>query len=233
MQLLTIIPARGGSKRVPGKNIKSLAGIPLIAHTIRAAQGAGCSQEIIVSTDDKDIAKVALDYEAHVPYLRDAKLASDSSDVIDTVIDIIEYFSNRNQFFDSILLLQPTSPFRTQATIRQAVALHQTTGQSVVTVSPASIKPSWFRRIDKNGNMLLPKEMEQNVTDKSIEQPLYELNGNIYLATVEQILANRSLYSDPTKAYIIENPIESLDIDTPLDWSLAEKIVDTEKGILS
>lgn len=222
MKLLAIIPARAGSKRVPGKNIKLLGGKPLIAHTIQAAQQSTYCHTIFVSTDCKEIAGIAQKYNAQVPWLRALNLADDSSDIIDAVIDILTRYQNQNIIFDSILLLQPTSPFRTAESIKKAVELHKNTGKSVVSVNQPTIKPAWFKRMDNEGNLLPYSVNPDDLSPLS----LYQLNGSIYLATVEQILSSRSFYSEPTKALIIENSIETIDIDTPLDWALAEKIIE-------
>jgi len=231
VNVLTIIPARSGSKRVPGKNTKILDGKPLIAHTILAALDSQSSNEIMVSTDSENIAQIARSYGASVPWLRPDNLAEDSSDVIHAVIDLIERYKSINREFDSIILLQPTSPFRKSDTIRKALELHQSSGQSVVSVSPSSLKHTWYKTLDTNGNMLKPKIFnEEYLVQNSPE--LYILNGSIYIATVEQILANQSFYSEPTKAFIIDSPRECIDIDTPYDWALAEKLVELKEEVL-
>lgn len=230
MNVLTIIPARSGSKRVPGKNTKILDGKPLIAHTILAAQASQCSNEIMVSTDSEEIAQVARSYGASVPWLRPDNLAEDSSDVIHAVIDLIQRYKSLNQEFDSIILLQPTSPFRKSDTIRKALELHKSTGQSVVSVSLSSLKHSWYKTLDKNMNLLKTKIFnEEHLTQESPE--LYMLNGSIYISSVEQILTNQSFYSEPTKAFIIDSLRECIDIDTFYDWALAERLVELKEEV--
>lgn len=231
MKLLTLIPARSGSKRVPGKNIKLLAGRPLIAHTIRAAQQSGCCDFIVVSTDTQEIADVALNYNAKVPWLRSDDLAQDSSDVVHAVIDVIERFMEIGQSFDSVLLLQPTSPFRKAKSIRKAVEMHSSSGHSVVSVYPASLKYSWYKTIDNEGNLIKPDVFNEKVL-QDYNPKLYLLNGSIYLSTVEHLLSQQSFYSQPTKAFVMENVGESLDIDTPYDWALAEKLLDLKEEVL-
>ncbi|WED41922.1 cytidylyltransferase domain-containing protein [Legionella cardiaca] len=228
MKILAIIPARSGSKRLPGKNIKPLAGMPLIAHSIISAQEAAICEEIVVSTDCPHIADVALKYGASVPWLRSSSLAQDLSDVIDTVTDTLQRYQNEKKSFDSVLLLQPTSPFRSASFIREAVALHQKTGHSVVSVSPPTIKPAWFRIVDKEGNLISSRIMSEYENELAHSE-LYQLNGSIYLASVEQILKHNSFYSEPTKALLIKNPHEAIDIDTSLDWILAEKLMESKE----
>lgn len=232
MKILTIIPARSGSKRVPGKNTKILAGLPLIAHSIRAAQQSMCCNQIVVSTDSQEIADIALSYDAIVPWLRSNNLAEDSSDVIDVVIDLIEGFKKMGLFFDSILLLQPTSPFRKPDTIRKAVELHKTSGQSVVSVNATQLKYSWYKTIDGSGNLETPNIFSE--ASPTNEQPeLYLLNGAIYISSVEQLILNKSFYSNPTKALVIDSPGECIDIDTFYDWALAEKLIELKEEELS
>lgn len=232
VKILTVIPARSGSKRVPGKNIKLLSGKPLIAHTIIAAQRSLCLDEIIVSTDCQEIVDISLSFGATVPWLRPNNLAEDSSDVIHAVIDLLERYKAINRNFDSVLLLQPTSPFRKPATIQKAVALHKTTGHSVVSVNASSLKPSWYRTIDPDGNLVSPKIFNEEYLKRDPAE-IYMLNGAIYLSSVEQIMANQSFYSEPTKALIMDNPSECIDIDTIYDWALVEKLIEIKEEVLS
>lgn len=225
MKILVIIPARSGSKRVPGKNIKLIGGKPLIGHTIALSASISEEKTIFVSTDCNQIAAIAKEQGAIVPWLRSADIAADSSDVIDAIQETLNRFEKLGEHFDSVLLLQPTSPFRSIETINKAIQLHKESGLSVVSVSPASIRPSWFRSVDSKGNLDTIAAFEP-YNDKTTFASLYELNGSIYLASVEQIKSNRSLYSKPVKALVIENVTEAIDIDTPLDWALAEKIIE-------
>ncbi|HIG0328905.1 TPA: CMP-N,N'-diacetyllegionaminic acid synthase [Legionella pneumophila] len=231
MRILAVIPARAGSKRLPGKNTRLLAGKPLIAHTIVAALQASCCEKIVVSTDSKQIADVAVQYGASVPWLRSEDLATDTSDVIHTVIDLLLKFQQMDVFFDSVLLLQPTSPFRKPETIRHAVEIHQATGKSVVSVSPISLKFSWCRSIDGQGNLVKP-ELFQDLEIYCNENPIYKLNGSIYIATAKQIIENKSFYSEPTKPLLLNSISESIDIDTPIDWALTEKLMELNQEAL-
>lgn len=230
MRILAIIPARAGSKRLPGKNTRLLAGKPLIAHTIKTAQQSGCCDEIVVSTDSEEIADIANQYGASVPWLRPADLANDTSDVIYTVIDLLDRFKNVNVYFDSVLLLQPTSPFRKPETIRKAVEIHQKTNKSVVSVNKEILKPTWYRMIDEQGN-LTKSEIFQVLDAYCKDVPIYKLNGVIYIASTEQIIKNMSFYSEPTKALPLNSFNESIDIDTPVDWALTEKLMELNQEV--
>ncbi len=232
MKVLAIIPARAGSKRLPGKNTRLLAGKPLIAHTINAAVQSSCCDEIVVSTDSQEIADISLQYGASVPWLRPDNLAKDFSDVTCAVVDMIEKYAKLNRYFDSVLLLQPTSPFRKAETIKKAVAMHKETGNSIVSINKVSFKPSWYRSIDKDGNLTRADVFSDN---SSIDEdsPIYRLNGAIYIASIEQIVTNNTFYSEPTKALLIESASESIDIDTTLDWALVEKLLELKDEVLS
>ncbi|ASQ46409.1 acylneuraminate cytidylyltransferase family protein [Legionella clemsonensis] len=231
MKILAFIPARAGSKRLPGKNVRLLAGKPLIAYTIIAAQKAACCDQIVVSTDSQEIAGISSHYGASVPWLRPENLAEDSSNVIDAVIDMLERYQTIDIYFDSVLLLQPTSPFRKPETIKQAVEMHIASGHSVVSVNSVMMKPSWYTTIDANGN-LCSSEIFNNHLQSAELSPLYKLNGSIYIASTEQIITNKSFYSSPTRALLIDKPSEGIDVDTTLDWALVEKLVETKEETL-
>lgn len=226
-----MIPARGGSKRLPGKNTKLFAGKPLIAHSIEAALASGCCAEVMVSTDSTEIAEVSKKNGASVPWMRPAELAQDASDVTDAIIYSLEKYKAIDVEFDSVLLLQPTSPFRTVETIQTAVEIHRQSGCSVVSVSPPSLKLNWCRYIDGQGNLEMPGFFDCAEYEES--NPLYKLNGVVYLSSVETITSKKSLYSEPTKALVLDNFAESIDIDTPIDWAIAEKMLELKnEGIL-
>ncbi|RUR20255.1 acylneuraminate cytidylyltransferase family protein [Legionella sp. km535] len=231
MKVLAIIPARAGSKRLPGKNTRLLAGKPLIAHTINAAFQSSCCDEVVVSTDSQEIADVSMNYGASVPWLRPNDLAQDSSEVISAVIDLLDRYAQINRHFDSVLLLQPTSPFRKAETIRKAVEMHRETGDSVVSVNKVSFKPSWYRAIDAEGNLARVEVFINNDATKE-DSPIYRLNGSIYIASTEHIIKNKTFYSEPTKALLIDSASESIDIDTSLDWALVEKLLELKEEVL-
>ncbi|WP_282097033.1 cytidylyltransferase domain-containing protein [Legionella pneumophila] len=230
LRILAIIPARAGSKRLPGKNIKLLAGKPLIAHTIDAALQSNCCEQVVVSTDSQEIADIAIQHGASVPWLRPASLSDDSSNIEDAVIDLLNNYKKINVYFDSVLLLQPTSPFRKPETIREAVLMHKDIGYSVVSINKVYFKPSWYRTVDAQGNLCSPSIFK--TIDISESEPIYKLNGAIYIATTKQLITNKSFYSDPTKALLMDSPIESIDIDTPIDWALTEKLMELNQEAL-
>lgn len=222
--MLVVVPARSGSKRVPGKNGRLLGGKPLICWTIEAALKAQL-RRIVVSTDDKHLAEFALGCGAEVPFLRCPLNASDEASVIDVVLEVLDHFVEKGKHFDSVLLLQPTSPFRTAETIRAAIDIFDGK-DSVISVSPARAHPSWCKRV-KEG-LLYSFDDTFDPTKRSQDlSTVYELNGSVYLASVQTLRESRSFYSADPKAIIIESEVESLDIDTPFDWIVAEAIVNS------
>jgi CMP-N,N'-diacetyllegionaminic acid synthase len=221
-KILTIIPARAGSKRIPGKNSKHLSGIPLIAWSIKSALDS-LLEYVVVSTDNQKIADISLKYGAKVPFIRSYEFATDEASVIDVVLEVIELYQQSEQAFDAVLLLQPTSPFRTIETIRSAI--NQFDGkESIISVSPARSHPYWCKRIE-NGELFSFNNMQDLSLKRSQDLPnAYELNGSIYLSSIDNIIKNKSFYSDNTRALIISSEEEALDIDTPFDWFIAEAI---------
>lgn len=222
---IAIIPARAGSKRIIGKNTKLLAGKPLIAWTIdRALEGEFA--HVVVSTDCNEIAKIATDFGAEIPFLRSSGLAQDSSNVIDAIIEMLQFYQSQGEHFDAVLLLQPTSPFRSTNTMNKALDLFKSSdGESVVSVCQATQHPGWFKTIEDG--VLHPFLSEGHNESSKQSQQLSQahcLNGVIYLATPKTILNSRSFYSNNTKALVIESEEECIDIDTTFDWLVAEAV---------
>ncbi|HEX5359493.1 MAG TPA: acylneuraminate cytidylyltransferase family protein [Fluviicoccus sp.] len=221
--VIGIIPARAGSKRLPGKNVRELDGKPLLAWTIEAALASQALTEVLISTDSEAMADLAVSHGAAFPGLRSPALATDEAAVIDVAVEVLERLAAEGKFPDAVMLLQPTSPFRSPATIRRAVELFAAGGgESVVSVSPARTPPSWCRQIDAEGCLRAYPGVESLTLRKQDLPPAYELNGLIYIASRTCILERRSFYTDNTLALVTEDPEEALDIDTPFDWMIAE-----------
>lgn len=222
MKILAIIPARGGSKRLPGKNIKLLDGRPLIAWTVEAALQSKVFVETIVSTDDPVIAQVAQQFGAHVPGLRPAHLATDTAGSVDVVLQVLDDYERRHGAVDGVMLLQPTSPFRTAESICQAVALFEASNRrSVVSVCAAASHPSWSFMLEADS--LKPFLGWEALTRRSQDlQPAYALNGSIYLISPSTLRHEKRFVGPGVQPLVIAEPFESLDIDTPDDWQLAE-----------
>ena len=224
--ILAVIPARGGSKSIPHKNVVLVAGKPLIAWTIEVALKSPSLQRVIVSTDDPEIANVAQHYGAELPFTRPIHLALDDTPSIDVVVHTIRWVEEHENYRpDFVMLLQPTSPLRTAEDIEEVIRIAlEKKGDSVVSVCIAHNHPYWTKRIAKNGTLVgfLPKAPK--CTRRQGLPPAYALNGAIYLARREVLLNQRTLYTEKTYAYIMPQE-RSLDIDTPWDLYLADLIL--------
>jgi len=213
---LTIIPARGGSKRVPGKNIKLLAGKPLLAWSIDCARSVNMLGDIVVSTDDPAIASVARACGIEVPELRSPELSSDTAATKDLVIDCVNRYEEKTgKIIEWITLLQPTSPFRSKDSLEKGVRLFkQNHGQTVVAVAKQRVPLNWMLTLDRDDNIL-----DRDIGDV---QGLHYYCGSLYVLDRRTLQTTGDLYSPEVKGLRINCPIEALDIDTPEDWKLAE-----------
>ena len=228
MKILALITARSGSKRIPDKNIKKLCGKPLINWSIDVAKGIEDICDILVSTDSPIIADIAHKAGALVPWLRPEEMASDTSSSVDVSLHALDWYQAEIGKVDGLLLLQPTSPFRTQETIKNSIKLfskHKM--KSVVGFSPVNDHPLWCYKLENGVMEPFIDSNEEHL--KSIDlPPLYITNGSIYLITPDELRINKSFYKGNIVPYIIDNPRESLDIDTLWDWEIAELICNKE-----
>lgn len=221
-RLLAIIPARGGSKRLPRKNVLPLGGKPLIAWTIDAARESDCFVDVLVSTDDAEIAEVARAHGALVPWLRPAEFSTDTARSIDVVLHALEWYERERGLVDGMMLLQPTSPFRSATTIRDAAALFIALGadRPVVGVSPAENHPAWTFTV--SGARMYPLCGWESLKLRSQDlPPAYTLNGAIYISTPARLRLTQSFYSEDMSPLVISNFTEVQDIDTEEDWKRA------------
>lgn len=225
--MLAIIPARGGSKRLPDKNILPLGGKPLIAWTIEAALYSGCFSKVIVSTDDHAIATTAREYGAEVPWLRPEELATDQATSYDMVRHAIETERDSGCNFNKVMLLQPTSPFRDSSDIQAATKLFdEKNANSVISLTECEHSPYWTGEVNSALSMDSFIEKMQGFTRRSQELPTsYRLNGAIYMYRVNELLEQASLFlKADTYAYIMERRA-SVDIDDAMDFNFAEFLV--------
>lgn len=226
MKILALIPARGGSKRLPGKNIKLLGGRPLIAWTIQVAWQSACCTDVLVSTDDTSIAAVSREYGASVPWMRPAYLATDIASSVDVAIHAVDTYESVNGQVDGVLLLQPTSPFRTAESIAIAVSLFEAEGGRVpfVSVSPAGTHPAWCFRLTKAG--MCPFLGWRDLSGRSQDlEPAWVLNGSIYIISPERLRTERTFLPIDVKPIVMPEKVEAIDIDDHFDWALAETIL--------
>jgi len=226
METLAIIPARGGSKGLPGKNIRPLAGVPLIGHTIRAARAARLVDRVIVTTDDEEIASVAREFEAEVPFLRPAELSDDQASGVDVCHHALEYVESEMGYRpDLVVLLQPTSPLRNAEDINSAIRLLlESKADSVVSLKAVTEFPQWMKKMDEESRISpLFDELEITSARQDLEKS-YLLNGAIYLSTVEAMKKHRGFYGGDTRGYLMGEE-HSVDIDTLHDFLLAEALL--------
>lgn len=224
MTLLALIPARGGSKGIPRKNIRSLCGKPLLQWSIDAALEAACVDRVVVSTDDPEIAEVAKAGGADVPFLRPAELATDAASGIAPVLHALEQLPK----VTDLLLLQPTSPLRTSADIERIVALRQHTGrESAVSLTPSAKHPAWMYSLSQDQRLKPLLHLDGSHCRQQL--PLtYVLNGAMYLASRAFLLSEQKFIREDTVGYVM--PAErSVDIDNPLDWQWAAFLMDQKQ----
>ncbi len=221
-RLLAIVPARGGSKRLPRKNLLPLGGKPLIAWTVDKARASNCFIDVLVSTDDKEIAEAGRNHGAMVPWLRPANLSTDTASSIDVVLHALNWYEVECGPVSGVMLLQPTSPFRSVATIRDAAILFLAFGADipVVTVCPARTHPAWTLSLE--GARAQPFCGWDGFKLRSQDlPPAYTPNGAIYISTPSRLRSSKSFFSEDMHPFVMPDPTESLDIDTVEDWEYA------------
>ena len=222
---LAIIPARGGSKGLPGKNILPLQGKPLIAHTIEGARAAHCIHRVVVSTESTEIAQIARQYGAEVPFLRPAELARDETPTLPVLQHVLrELAASEGREPDIVVILQPTSPLRRSEDIDRAVNMLEETGaDSVVSLCVAEHHPAWMRRIE-SGRVLPFLENAREYTRRQDLPPVYRFNGAIYVSRTRVLLQENVILGRDTRALVMDAE-SSVDIDTPLDLKIAALIM--------
>jgi len=222
MRILALITARGGSKRLPGKNIRMLGGKPLIVWSIDVAKDIPEICDVLVSTDDPEIQMISTEAGASVPWLRPADLATDTAGSDDVALHAMEWYEREKGAIDALLLLQPTSPFRTNETVRKGIELFKRHDrQSVLGVSPVHDHPMWTFKLE--GDYLVPFIRDHGVRTRSQDLPsAYVINGSFYLIAPAELRRRRSFWGPTTIPLIMESPQETLDIDTEWDFRMAE-----------
>jgi CMP-N,N'-diacetyllegionaminic acid synthase len=221
MGTLAIIPARGGSKGIPRKNIKEFNGKPLISYTISAALGSVRVDKVIVSTDDDEIARVANSCGAEVPFKRPAEISKDSSTDHQFLKHAVEWFRERGEIFETIVFLRPTNIFRTSEDIDNAILkLSESSNDSVRGVSKAVYSPYWMKKLE--GDRLVPfLESEYTYARRQLLPEVFQGNGTVEVLKSDLILNQENFYGDNI-GYLKMDDISAIDIDTPLDFAMAE-----------
>ncbi len=234
MKYLYLIPARGGSKGIPGKNIKPLGGIPLIGHTIRHALAIAPAEDVVVSTDAPEIAEVARNEGASIPFMRPAELAQDTSSSRSVIIHALDYMKANGKIYDAVVLLQPTSPLRTPEDIENCIRAFEESrnkksdcpdksANMAVTVSEARTNPYYSAfEADSDGFLHISKG-DGHYTRRQDAPKVWEFNGAVYVIDAEAI--RHEEISKMKNILPVEMPASrSIDLDTPQDWSRAEQL---------
>jgi CMP-N-acetylneuraminic acid synthetase len=230
VKVLGVITARGGSKGIPGKNLRPLAGKPLLAHTIDTARDSGAFDRLILSTDDPKIADVARGYGSDVPFLRPSELARDDTPHLPVIKHAVEWLEQHEAYSaDAVMILQPTSPLRRAGDICTAIDLFGESGaDSLVSVSevPAHFNPMRTVRVDDRGfaRLFVTGEPVRARINRRQDMPTaWTMNGAIYLCRTALVTAGEpSLYGDRTAAYIMTAPF-GISLDDEHDWMEAER----------
>jgi CMP-N-acetylneuraminic acid synthetase len=223
--LLILVPARAGSKGLPGKNVRPLGGVPLLAWTARAIAAAGLGARAVLSTDDPAIAEVGRAHGLDAPFLRPAELAVDRAGMLEVVDHAVGWLEAREGWrVSAVMLLQPTCPFRRPERLGQALELLARPGtEGVVGVRRIERSLSVMYR-EAAGGHLEPLADWEDVTRRQEARPLLTPNGTLYLVTREALGRHRRLFPPRLRA-LPTDAIEGIDIDTPEDWALAEAVV--------
>jgi len=220
MNALVVIPSRGGSKGVPGKNIKFLGGKPLIQYTIEAAREIFTDNEICISTDDTKIKQTVENLGLIVPFIRPDELATDNSGTYEVLLHAVSYYEKRGYYPDTLILLQATSPFRTGSHIKEALQIFDNTCEMVVSVKVTKSNPYWVHR-EENKEGWLEKSKPRNFIRRQDCPVVYELNGAIYIMHIDILKQKPITEFSKIRKYIMDE-WSSHDIDTMFDWEIAE-----------
>jgi CMP-N-acetylneuraminic acid synthetase len=224
--VLGLVPARGGSKGVPGKNVRPLAGHTLLEYTARAARDSGVIDRLMLSTDAPDIADAGRRAGLEVPFMRPAALAADDTPMLPVIQHALAETAKNGWSPDVIVLLQPTSPLRRPDHIRDAVTmLRETNADSVVTVVevPRHLSPDYVMRIEEGRlRPFLPDGA--GVTRRQDARPAYSRDGTVYAFRRSTIERFGGIYGDDCRPLLID-ATESISIDSPADWDEAERLL--------
>lgn len=226
---LGVITARGKSKRLPNKNVLDLAGKPLIGWTIEGALKSRYINELVVSTEDVEIAEISKSYGANVPFMRPKELGADNVHPAEVVIHAVNYFINeQKKEFEYVVLLQPTSPLRNEHDIDKAIEfLYSTKADAVVSVCEAEHSPLWYNTLPENLSM---KNFLRDDLKGKMSQDLptyYRVNGAIYISKVKRLLKENTFFLKDNIFAFLMDVKKSVDIDSLVDFKLAEILMQT------
>jgi N-acylneuraminate cytidylyltransferase len=228
-KILAVIPARGGSKGVPRKNLRSVGGKPLLAWTIEAAKLSKYIDRLVISSEDLEIIETARQWGCEAPFVRPIELALDHTPGIAPVLHALEVLPER---YDYVVLLQPTSPLRTVADIDGCIELCVDKGaNSCVSVTESAQSPFWMYTMDGNGAIQPLIKMEQQYSRRQDTPRVYALNGAVYVNACGFLQKARRFVTPETIGYVMP-PERSLDIDTELDLAIVDYLLTSSIGLL-
>ena len=231
MNILGLIPARGGSKGIPGKNIKILGGKHLLQYTGEAAKASRLLNRVILSSDDAGIIAAAEKIELEVPFKRPAALAKDTTPSLEVIKHALNFFCEKGENFDAVCLLQPTTPFRRLGLIDEAIEEFLAGDyDSVISVRevPAEFNPHWIFEEDNSGKLKLATGEEKIISRRQDLPKAYHRDGAIYVTKTKTVLEKNSLYGENI-GFIDTTGEPFVNIDTMEDWELAERLI--RKGL--
>jgi len=227
MKILGLIPARGGSKGVPGKNIKLLGGKPLLQYTSEVAIQCNGLSKVVLSSDDDEIIKIAKDLGIDVPFIRPDNLAKDASPTLPVILHALAFFESKGEYFDAVCLLQVTSPFRTVEFLDQAIQQfinHDTDSLVSVLEVPHEYNPHWTFELDEKKHLKIATGEEGIITRRQSLPKAYHRDGSLYITKTSVLKEQFSLYGK-TISHIESSKEFYVNIDTLKDWEKAEKLV--------
>ena len=231
MKILAIIPARSGSKGIPGKNIKLLGGKPLIAYTIEKAQQSKLLDVVILSTDTEQISEIGRNYGVNVPFIRPTELSQDTTPTIEVLKHAINFYEEQSVFFDGVCILQPTTPFRNEGFIDDAIAKFiETDVDTLISVLPVPqhLNPHWVFELNNQGNLKIATGENKIIPRRQELPPSFYRDGSIYLIK-SSVIKNQDTLFGSTIGYIQSSEELYVNIDTVQDWKKAEDLILTKR----
>ena len=224
MKYLVVIPARGGSKGIPHKNIKLLNGKPLIYYTIDCARAIVDDADICVSSDDREIISVVEQYGLNVPFIRPAELATDTAGTYEVLLHALGFYESKGRHYDALILLQNTSPFRTAYHLKEAMQLYAKDIDMVVSVKECKANPYYCVFEESEDGYLHICKGEGNIFRRQDAPMVYEYNGAIYIINAEKLKCTH-MHNMQKKVKYVMDEMSSFDLDSMWDWKMAESLI--------
>lgn len=228
MKTLVIIPARGGSKGIPHKNIKPLNGKPLIYYTIDCARAICQDEDICISTNDAETISVVEQYGLKVPFVRPNELATDTAGTYEVLLHALDYYEKNGRHYDTVILLQNTSPFRRSEHVKEAMSLFNDNVDMVVSVKECAANPYYCVFEENSSGFLQVCKGDGNIFRRQDAPKVYEYNGAIYIMNA-QILKTTHMHKMQKRVKYVMDEYSSFDLDTMWDWKMAEMMIKQQK----